>query len=679
MNFRFNFVGCSLAVLASLATCGAALAAIPAASANRAGNAEAAAVAAAAAAEQADTARRTVLMIDYIGIDYSGAIQDGRIISDLEYGEMQTFGGQLAPRLRELGIPAADPLQQAAEELSKAIDDKAPPERVAELASALSASVRQRFAVSALPPRLPSLENGARLFAQACTPCHGASGRGDGLFASHLEPKPADLTDRERMLTLRPATIFSTITYGIPDTAMASHAEAYDDAQRYDLTLYVASLAFTPEEVERGMALVTKDPSLLVERVRGLGALIERSANDLSGGTEDGTAIVAYARTHPEALRARSHSLELARRRMNESWEALGNGNAALAQELAVSAYLDGFEPVEPALTAVDETLRLRVEQNFLDYSQALTKGTPQDRQAAYDAITQALAETEEALSTDLGAGAAFAGAFAIVAREGFEAVLLVLALCSLLIRAGRREALRYVHAGWIAALAAGVATWLAARSLIELSGAEREIIEGVAALTASAILFYVSYWLIAKSAADRWQAYLRQRIHTALSRGNLWTLAFISFVAVYREVFETILFYQALWSQAGEGAGSAIFAGTGAGMAALLVLCVGGLRFGLKLPMGRFFTVSSVLLYALSVMLAGKGIAALQEAGYIGLTPVPFVRIESLGVHPTLEGLLAQGLLLAAAAVAAVVLRMRTPDDEVRAVASVGKTETGA
>jgi high-affinity iron transporter len=256
-----------------------------------------------------------------------------------------------------------------------------------------------------------------------------------------------------------------------------------------------------------------------------------------------------------------------------------------------------------------------------------------------------------------LGPNATFLASLTILTREGLEAVLLVVAITGVLTRAGRRDALPWVHAGWIGALVAGFATWWAAGRLIEVTGARREVVEGLSALSAAAILFYVSYWLVSKLEAARWQAFLGGRIREAASGGRLLALAGLAFVAVYRECFETVLFYQALAAQAGPGGTRPIAAGIGAGLVLLAVIATALFRFGRRMPLRRFFGASSVLLYALAVVLAGHGVAALQEAAWLPVTLVPGPTIEWLGLHPTLEGLAVQGALLLAALVAFVKL----------------------
>jgi len=153
--------------------------------------------------------------------------------------------------------------------------------------------------------------------------------------------------------------------------------------------------------------------------------------------------------------------------------------------------------------------------------------------------------------------------------------------------------------------------------------------------------------------ASQRWQSFLQSRVHTALRGGSLWTLAIIAFMAVYREAFETILFFEAITAQAGPSGLHAVLLGIAAGALLLAVLALGAFRFGLRMPVRRFFFVSSGLLYALAIVLAGQGVAALQEAGLVPVTHFPFVQIDWLGVHPTAQSLGVQALLLAAAAMA--------------------------
>jgi high-affinity iron transporter len=607
-----------------------------------------------------DAAQRTIHLLEYVAVDYPGAVRDGQVASEVEYAEQIEFAAQVRRQLAELGVEAEDPLAGEAAALEAGVRARAPGSEVAVRAHGLADGVRERFAVRALPPRVPDLARGRTLYAEACASCHGPEGRGDGPAAAGLDPAPADLTNRSRLLALSPFAIASTIAYGIDGTAMVPFAGRFDAADRYDLAFFAGSLAFTGAEVARGAALAQAAPLQAAARVPGLEDLVYRSADEL-GADSDGRALVAYLRTHPEALRAGELPVGIARTRLADSWAAYERGDGRRALDLAISAYLDGFEHAEPALDAVDPGLRRAIEADFLRYREALGASQPVAAvEPLHAALAAELADAEQRLGGEvLGPAAVFVSSLTILAREGLEALLLVVALCSVLIRSGRRDALPWVHGGWIAALAAGAATWWAATWLIEISGASREVVEGVSALFASAILFYVSYWLLSRIEVARWQAFLDRKVRGALSAGSLWLLAAVSFIAIYREMLETALFYEALGAQAGPGGRHALALGIGAGAGLLALLAVLVFRFGQRLPMRRFFALSSILLYLLAVVMAGQGIAALQEAGWLPATGAPFVRIEWLGIYPTVQGLAVQ-LALAIAALFALPRRVR-------------------
>lgn len=241
-------------------------------------------------------------------------------------------------------------------------------------------------------------------------------------------------------------------------------------------------------------------------------------------------------------------------------------------------------------------------------------------------------------------ASAAFFGSLTILLREGIEALLVVVAMIAFLKQAKRPDVLPYVHAGWIGALAAGGVTWAIATYAVSISGANREVTEGLSSLFAAIVLLSVGVWMHQKSVAGQWQAYLRERMSAALNRRSAFFMFALAFVAVYREVFETILFYAALWGQGNDGA---ILAGLGVGVLCLALITVLLLRYSARLPIGKFFSVSSWLVAILAVVLTGKGVAALQEAGWIAPSALSAPRLEVLGIYPSIIGLTAQGVVL--------------------------------
>ena len=250
--------------------------------------------------------------------------------------------------------------------------------------------------------------------------------------------------------------------------------------------------------------------------------------------------------------------------------------------------------------------------------------------------------EAEQVLgSNGASSWSSFIGAFTILLREGMEAILIIVAMLAFMRKAERQDMVPYVHGGWIAALVGGAATWAAARWFINISGASRELTEGFGSLFAAVVLVWVGIWMHGKSNAVSWSRYIREKLTHALNRKSTWFLFGLSFIVAYREVFETILFYAAIWEQ---GNGASVLTGAGAAVLVLAVVAVAMMRYSRTLPIGKFFAYSSMLIAVLAVLLIGKSVSALQEAGYLSISLLQgYPRIEVLGVYPTIEGLVSQ------------------------------------
>ena len=584
-------------------------------------------------------------MLDYLGVDYPEAVKDGTVADQGEYDEQLEFSANVRAMIGELpGRPERAGLEAAAARLAGAIRDKRPGDEVAGIAGELRRHIIELYQVRVSPKQAPDLASAPADYATHCAVCHGAAGRGDGPAAKGLTPPPADLTDAARQGRLSVFGLYNTITLGIKGTAMTGFP-ALSESQRWALAFHVSTLAGGDDERARGAALWKGGTGRReLGDLRALVMATPRDAAARRGG--DGAAVLAYLRGEPGAVAAgRESAIDLSARLLDESVEAYRRGDATRAHRLAITGYLEGFELVEAPLGAVDGALKTRVEVEMLRYRSMLQAGAPVDAVEAQARAIQALLDTarERLDAARLSPATIFTSALVILLREGLEAVLVVAALLALLIKAGRRDVLRYVHAGWIAALALGGLTWLAASYLVTLSGADREITEGVTALLAAAMLLYVGFWMHRHAHAARWKAFIETRVAAALSGRTMWALGSISFLAVYREAFETVLFYQALWLEAGPDGRVAVGAGFAAAAVGLVVLAWLILQVGLRLPLGWFFGAGSVLMALLAVVLAGKGIAALQEAGALPVGPLDLPAIPSLGLYPTWQGVLTQ------------------------------------
>jgi high-affinity iron transporter len=592
-----------------------------------------------------------VALLDYVAGDYALNSKDGAPVSRDEYEEQLRFAGDaraLADRVLGPGA-AGEPLRRRMAEVESRVRAQASPDAVAEACRAAREEAIMRFGLRTLPAERPSLARAQALYAESCAVCHGVRGEADTERAQKLDPAPARFRSPERLRDMSPFRVYNSLTFGVPGTAMASF-ESLSPADRWNLAFYVMRLGHE-HEARRGPVDLT-----LAELASGsdrelLEALRAHGHPDPPQGLAEARQEAAFGET-PAGI-----GLDRTRRMIRQAREAFGEGRPEDADRIAIDAYLQGYEPLEARLRARDPQATRAVEGAFRDLRAAINMGD----ESGVDA---------HALRLDhlLASGAAegrpivpLAAAFLIYLREGLEAALLVGALLAGLHRLGRPDARRYVHAGWLAALPAGVATWWLFQSVVKVGAEERELVEAGVALLAAAVLFSVSFWMISKIEARRWSGYLRRRLEESLNGRRLMLLAGLSFLAVYREAAETILFTQALLLESGGQAGH-VWAGAAAGTLAVIGVALVMSRTVMRLPMGPFFAVSSALLCGLAISFAGAGIYNLVAGGYLAPRPVTFPEIPWMGIYPDLTGLLVQLTIVTVIVGAAVTTLRRAP-----------------
>ena len=603
----------------------------------------------AAARAEAGEVQTVWRLLDYVAVDYGGAVSNGRVTSSSEYAEMTEFAATVRSGIAALPAKAErSQLIAEAEGLQAAIASKSAPDIVAQKAHSLASDLLAAYPVPLAPAKAPDPARGAALYRVNCASCHGVNGDGRGPDAAKMNPPPIAFREVRRARERSPFALYQVIGQGLDGTAMRSFSEM-PSQDRWDLAFYASRLAFP--DSDKGEQIWKSDAALR-SRVPDLAALAGLTPTALGRqiGQDKADSVIAYLRTNPQALSAPTPAtLAVAREKLAQSLAAYRAGDRRTAERLALSSYLDGFEPIEPVLTTRDAALMARVEQAMGEFRSAIGRGATADEVAEKAAVIESLfADAEVVLSPDAASDAStFIGALTILLREGLEALLIVVAMIAFLRKADRTEVLPYVHGGWIAALVAGGATWGIATYAIAISGASRELTEGFGSLFAAIVLVSVGIWMHGKSQTESWQRYIRDVLGKALSRRSAWFLFGLAFLVVYREAFETILFFAAL---AAQGSGSMIAAGTGAAVAILAVLAWIMLRYSRSLPIGKFFAYSTVLIVILAIVLTGKGAAGLQEAGLIGISPIAHMpRVPMLGIFPSWQPLLLQALTLVA------------------------------
>ena len=536
----------------------------------------------------ADSGAQTVWrLLDYIAVDYPAAVADGKVASEAEYAEMTEFAGSVRERMPLLPPSAAQPqLQQGAQELQAAIQSKRSPEVVAGLAHGLAAQLLLAYPMPLAPSAAPDPASASALYQQQCGSCHGATGTGDGPAGAGMDPAPIAFTDRERARERSVFALYQVIEQGLEGTGMASYAHLPAE-DRWALAFYIGQFAYPDDLAAKGEQLWANGGALR-QAMPDLAALTQTTPASLADriGEDDAAALTAYLRRQPQAAAPQlegSGSLVLARQRLAEGVQAYAAGDHRAARDLVLSAYLDGFEPVEPLLAARDAGLMTRIEVAMAELRSRIGgSASLAEVQAQVEVVDGLFDEAETALAPEMASNVStFVGAFTILLREGLEALLIVIAMIAFLRKANRTEVMPYVHAGWVGALLAGVFTWGVATYLVGISGASRELTEGFAAL----------------------------------------------------------------WSQ---GNSTAIMVGAGVASVVLAGIAWAMLRYSRKLPITQFFAISSVLISVLAVALAGKGIAALQEAGWLPVSVIEFPRIALLGIYPTMQGVAIQLLVVA-------------------------------
>jgi high-affinity iron transporter len=359
----------------------------------------------------------------------------------------------------------------------------------------------------------------------------------------------------------------------------------------------------------------------------------------------------------PDAVERAKAEVERAGVLTQRASDLAAGGDRDAAYDVARTAYLDHFEYAEIPLRLREPDLVLDMEFKFAAYRDAIQSGAPMSEVRDLESqILRGLDDVERSI-TEKGIAApavAFAFSFTILFREGLEAVLLIAILLGSLEAARARNYRRPLAWGAAAAIAASVATFALTLTVLEIAPVDRELLEAGAAILAVLVLVMVCFWLVSRLEHRRWMEFMRSRVSAAVATGGALAFAGLGFTAIYREGFETVLFYQALILFA---EGLMLWVALGAAVAAGALVGVGYaiLKLGKRLPIKPLLIGGAAMLLLLSVAFAGNAVRSLQGADVIGVTPIdggwarlPIFVAEMTGIHPTVQGIAVQAALLA-------------------------------
>ena len=563
-----------------------------------------------------DAARRVVATVHLAAQEYALAWAGGALTRPEEAAEARLFIGEAQRAAPALPSELVGEAKRALGAIARLLADAAPADSVAARAAALERRIVGEVGTDEddRPSREPSLAAGGRIYAARCAACHGVSGRGDGPAGAGLSPRPADLTFPAGTAPLAPLDAYRRVTYGVPGTGMAAFGSVLSREDRWDAIAYVLSLS------DRG-----------------------------ARGAASGSDVVSFA-----AVRAT----------LGRAMDQARAGARAAAAGQVLDAYL-AFEGVEGRVRIADAGLASRAERRFAALREAAQAGEPR-LEPRYVELAATLDSSEAVLGRSHTGWGLLAESFLLIVREGFEAILIVAAIMAVVLRSGTAPQRRSVRWGVALALLASLATAALLDWLLAAGAAPREALEGGVMLVASAVLFYVSYWLVSKVEAATWQRFVREKIERAAASGRSLALASVAFLAVYREGFETVLFYKALYVTGGSGGAAPITLGLASGVVVLVAVYIGIEKFGVRIPLRPFFAVTGATLLFMAFVFAGTGVKELQEGAIIPSTLVPGApRSEFFGIYPTVQSLAVQGLIVASLVVAAVLWLVRSRGPE--------------
>ena len=441
---------------------------------------------------------------------------------------------------------------------------------------------------------------------------------------------------------------------------------------------------------------------------QGQGSAIEAKINALnadlasSAQTLDGDANLAdpktYAKQRAEQTAAERKKLDAAKKNsstgkgdrtwgevasemnviLDKAYKAAISGKGAEGSSLVNNAYYQYYEKLGFEKNVMNVISGDRVSQ--VEYQFKMTRKTMRDggSQKQIKKLVDDLKSwlVEDAATLDGGAAGNTNGlttlitssagqAFLILIREGLEALLVVAAVIAYLIKSGNKRFAKWIYLGVLAGLAGSGLIAVLFTFLFGGSGPIQEISEGVCALIAMLMLLWTSNWMLNKSSVEAWNRYIRTKTETAVASaqrkadagesvgfGMIVSLAMLSFLAVFREGAETVIFYESIYSMSQDAHGMWL-GGIAAAVVLLVIFLI--LRFtSVKIPIGPFFLVTSILMAVLVVIFAGGGIHALIEGDLIDghyLSSVP--TNDWIGLYPYVECLAAQAI----AAIAVIVL----------------------
>jgi high-affinity iron transporter len=580
----------------------------------------------------ANQAGYIVHMLNYLSNDYINAVENGKVKSEDELKEMIGFAGNIDKEIKALEINTVqkDTLLSYSGKMVELVNMHEDQSKIKAVSAAAKRFLLLNTGLKTFPSNYPSISKGKTIYTENCSKCHGDNGNGGGKDGALLDPKPRNFLDNDKMKGLSPFAVFNTVRYGIEGTGMKAHNNLSDN-EVWDVSFFVLNLRHGQRS--------TIAPTLSLEEVA------TKSDDELKVLVD--SSMLSTIRTYEPDSNAEK-AIDKAKALLAKARELCLSSDLPGADKLVTLAYLEGIEPYEFELKKTNPELIPIIEKQIAKIHETIQNKESAQTIAELKKLDELLAKVE----TSVG-GKDYKPLFSafmtlsILMREGLEALLVIIIFMNILSVTNLEQWKKYVHVGWISALGVGGLLWILLGEIIKSSKLKMELLEGSLTITAVFLLVYVGFWLHKKSSIEQWKVFIQQKIKSETGKASFWGIFSLSFLVVFREIFESILFISTVDIQSRGEHRMYILLGCLIAFALIVALYFIFTKVSKNIPFKKIINLSIAVLSILAVTLVGKGIHSFQEAGVINQTFLNFEAIDLLGIFPTWQTLSAQVLMI--------------------------------
>jgi high-affinity iron transporter len=576
----------------------------------------------------ANQAGYIVHMLNYLSNDYKNAVENGKVKSEDELKEMIGFAGNIDKEIKALKINTSqkDTLLGFSAKIVELVNNHEDQSKLKDVSASAKRFLLLNTGLKTFPTNYPSISKGKTIYTENCAKCHGDKGNGEGEDGKLLDPKPRNFLDNEKMSGISPFAAFNTVRYGIEGTGMKAHNNL-TDSEVWDVAFYVLHL-------RHGQKTKTA-PTLSLEQ-------IATKSDDELKTLVDGQSLSAIRTYEPDS--SNEKAIDKAKSLLAKAHDLCLASDLEGADKLVTLAYLEGIEPYEFELKKTNPELIPVIEKQIAKIHETIQNKEAAQTVRELKKLDELLVKVESSVGgKDYKPLFSAFMTLSILMREGLEALLVIIIFMNILSVTNLEQWKKYVHLGWISAIGVGVLLWMGLGEIIKSSKLKMELLEGSLTLTAVFLLVYVGFWLHKKSSIEQWKEFIQQKIKSETGKASFWGIFSLSFLVVFREIFESILFISTVDIQSRGEHRLYILLGCLIAFALIIVLYFIFTKVSKNIPFKKIISFSIAILSVLAVTLVGKGIHSFQEAGIINQSFLNFEAIDLLGIFPTWQTLSAQ------------------------------------